>query len=181
MPASIHLRPFGRADFDQLIDGGGSPEFLFQWAGPLFTHPLDRAQLERYLRMGMGDPPSTLLYTALDEARTPVGHIELTHIDRRNRCATVARVLVHAEHRGQGVGREMLLQALRVGFDELGLHRVELLVFDFNQPAIRAYEHAGMKIEGLLRDVRQVGDGFWSVYQMSILESEWRGRADANQ
>ena len=49
-------------------------------------------------------------------------------------------------------------------------------MFDFNQPAIRAYEHAGMKIEGLLRDVRVVGDEFWSVYQMSMLEDEWRSR-----
>jgi RimJ/RimL family protein N-acetyltransferase len=181
MPARFRLRPFGRADFDQLIADGGSPEFLFQWAGPLFTHPLDRAQLERYLLTGLGNPPSSLLFTALDQAGAPVGHIELTRIDRRNLCATVARVLVYAGHRGQGIGREMLTQALRVGFDDLGLHRVELLVFDFNQPAIRAYEHAGMKIEGLLRDVRKVGDGYWSVYQMSILEAEWRGHAHANQ
>src|SRR5579859_599240 len=176
MTSVLQLRPFGRVDFDQLIGNGGSAEFLFQWAGPLFTHPLDRAQLERYLLTGLGSPPSSLLYTAVDDAGTPVGHIELTRIDRRNRCATVARVLVYADHRGRGVGREMLVQALRVGFEELRLHRVELLVFDFNRPAVRAYEHAGMKIEGLLRDVRKVGDGYWSVYQMSILENEWQGR-----
>jgi RimJ/RimL family protein N-acetyltransferase len=180
MPSSLQLRQFGRADFDTLIAEGGSPEFLYQWAGPIFTAPLDRGQLERYLLTGRGSPPSTLLYTAIDAADQPVGHIELTRIDRRNRCATVARVLVYAGQRGRGIGREMLTQTLRVGFEELGLHRVELLVFDFNQPAIRAYEHAGMTIEGLLREVRQVGNAFWSVYQMSILENEWRGRADDN-
>jgi len=186
VPATIQLRPFGRPDFDQLLQEGGTPEFLYQWAGALFQHPLNRVQLERYLLTGIGNPPSTLLYTARDEADTAVGHIELTRIDRRNRCASVARVLAYAGHRGQGVGREMLTQVLRVGFEELGLHRVELLVFDFNQPALQAYAHAGMKIEGLLRDVRQVGDVFWSVYSMSILEDEWRAhatqsRAHANQ
>jgi len=38
-----------------------------------------------------------------------------------------------------------------------------------------------MKIEGLLRDVRQVGDVFWSVYSMSILEDEWRVHAAQSQ
>ena len=123
MPASIHLRPFGRADFDALIAEQGTPEFLFQWAGPLFTHPLNRVQLERYLLTGIGDPPNNLLYTAIDEAGTSVGHIELSRIDRRNRCATVARVLVFGEHRGQGLGRAMLIQAMRVGFEELALNR----------------------------------------------------------
>ena len=176
MPIPLSLRPFGRVDFDQLIAEAGTPEFLFQWAGPLFTHPLDRGQLERYRLTALGSPPTTLIYTAVDEAGTPAGHIELARIDRRNLCATVARVLVYARRRGQGIGREMLTHVLQVGFGELGLHRVELLVFDFNRPGIRAYEHAGMKIEGLLRDVRKVGDDFWSVYQMSILEDEWRAR-----
>jgi RimJ/RimL family protein N-acetyltransferase len=186
VPPSISLRPFGRADFDRLIAQDESPEFLFQWSGPLFTYPLDRAQLERYLLTGVGNPPTTRLFTAIDEAGAPVGHIELTRIDHHNRGASVVRVLVFSEHRGQGLGSEMLSQALRVGFEELGLHRIELLVFDFNRAAIAAYEHAGMTIEGRLRDVRKVGDQFWSVYQMSMLEDEWRsrewrGRANANR
>jgi RimJ/RimL family protein N-acetyltransferase len=178
---SLHLRPFERADFDRLIAEAESPEFLYQWTGGLFTYPLDRGQLERYLLTALGDPPSTRLFTAIGEAGAPVGHIELTRIDRLNRAASVARVLVFAEHRGKGFGRELLTQALRVGFDELGLHRIELFVFDFNRAGIAAYQRAGMVIEGRLRDGYQVGDSFWSVYQMSMLENEWRGRSNANQ
>ena len=186
MPPSISLRPFGRADFDHLLANAESPEFLFQWSGPLFTFPLDRGQLERYLLTGIGDPPTTRLFSAIDEAGAPVGHIELTRIDHRNRTASMTRVLIFSKHRGKGFGREMVTQALRVGFEELGMHRLELLVFDFNRAAIAAYEHAGMTIEGRLRDVRKVGDEFWSVLQMSMLEDEWRsrewrGRANADQ
>jgi RimJ/RimL family protein N-acetyltransferase len=68
----------------------------------------------------------------------------------------------------------MLNLSLRVGFDEVGLHRIELLVFDFNLAAIACYEHAGLVKEGRLRDVRRMGDSYWSVYQMSMLEDEWR-------
>jgi RimJ/RimL family protein N-acetyltransferase len=176
----VRLRPFGRADFDRLIASAESAEFTYQWAGPLFTYPLDPPQLERYLLTAVGNPPTSRIFTATDEAGAPVGHIELTRIDRVNRAASVARVLVFAGQRGRGLGRAMLTEVLKVGFEELSLHRIELFVFDFNQTAIRAYQHAGMTIEGRLRDVRKVGDGFWSVYQMSILEDEWGQRADAS-
>lgn len=179
MPPSLRLRRFGRPDFDRLLAYAASEELLHQWAGGLFTFPLTVAQLERYLLTAIGDPPTTRLFTAVDPAGAALGHIELTRIDRRHRAASVARVLVYAEYRGQGIGREMLTQVLRIGFEELGLHRIELFVFDFNQAAIAAYQHAGMLIEGHLRDVRRIGDVYWSVYQMSMLESEWQGQGHA--
>ena len=172
----MHLRRFERGDFDRLIAAAISPEFLVQWAGGLFTYPLDIAQLERYLLTGVGNPPTSKLFTGLDEAGTAVGHIELTRIDRRNLVASIARVLVFDPYRGQGLGRQLLTAALRVGFDELNLHRIELNVFDFNQPAVAAYRRAGMVVEGRLRDTRKVGDTYWSVYQMSMLADEWRGQ-----
>jgi len=172
----LRLRPFVRGDYDRLIASAISPDFLYQWAGPLFTYPLDRLQLERYLLTSIGDPPTHRIFTALDETGEPTGHIELANIDRVNRSANIARVLIFAGQRGQGLGRELLTLALAVGFDELKLHRISLYVFDFNLPAIAAYERAGMAREGLLRDVRRVGDRFWSVYQMSMLEDEWRAR-----
>lgn len=60
-----------------------------------------------------------------------------------------------------------------MGFTELGLHRIDLIVFDFNVSAIKCYEKAGFKTEGLKRDIRKMGDEFWSAYEMSILEDEW--------
>jgi RimJ/RimL family protein N-acetyltransferase len=172
----LHLCPFARGDYERLIASAESPDFLYQWAGPLFTFPLDRLQLERYLLTAIGDPPTHRIYTALDETGEPAGHIELANIDRLNRSANIARVLVFAGRRGQGLGRELLTLALAVGFDEFHLHRISLYVFDFNQAAITAYERAGMVKEGYLRDVRRVGDRYWSVYQMSMLEDDWRAR-----
>ena len=65
---------------------------------------------------------------------------------------------------------------LRVGFEQLGLHRVSLNVFDFNHSAIACYEKVGFCKDGLLRDTVRVGEKYWSHYVMSILEDEWRAR-----
>jgi len=75
-------------------------------------------------------------------------------------------------------------QALHIGFDDLGLHRIDLGVYDFNTAAIRCYELEGFVKEGHLRQARRVGDEIWSLDLMGILEGEWRqlesARSDAN-
>lgn len=68
----------------------------------------------------------------------------------------------------------MVAALLNIAFNDLSLHRVGLGVFDFNESAIRSYEKVGFVKEGLLRDVRKMGDEYWSLWEMSILEDEWR-------
>lgn len=172
----VELRPFERSDFARLIGWVKSPEFLLQWAGPAFTFPLDEAQLERHLRASEGPQPLRRIFKAVDSHTGDViGHIELGQIDLNNRSATVSRVLVgETGARGKSLGTQMVQRVLEVGFGELGLHRISLLVFDFNAAAIACYQKVGFVKEGRLRDARRFGDAYWSEYQMSMLESEWR-------
>jgi RimJ/RimL family protein N-acetyltransferase len=62
------------------------------------------------------------------------------------------------------------------GFDELALHRIDLVVFDFNLAAIACHERAGFAEESRLREARRFGEEYWTLVQMSILEGEWRAR-----
>ncbi|MEW6569109.1 MAG: GNAT family protein [Chloroflexota bacterium] len=176
----IELVPFGREDFRRLIDWVPDEAFLMQWAGTSFEFPHDEAQLEAYLRPTQGERPTRLAFKAVDRSSgVAVGHIELNNIDRKHRSARVARVLVgEASKRRQGIGTEMVHQVLRIGFERLGLHRIELLVFEFNQAAIACYEKAGFVREGLLRQARWHRGQFWDLLLLSILEQEWK---EANQ
>jgi RimJ/RimL family protein N-acetyltransferase len=176
MRTSIRLEPFSEADFDRLIAWSPTAEFLLQWAGPLFTFPLDRAQLEQYLASSRQTPSGMMAFRAVDDAGGKViGHIELAGIDHRQRSARLSRVLVGpAERRGKGIGRRVVQAALRIAFGDLRLHRVDLFVFDFNRPAIACYERAGFRHEGTLREARKQGEAYWNVCVMSILEHEWR-------
>jgi RimJ/RimL family protein N-acetyltransferase len=171
----IALRPFERSDFAQLMGWIQSPESLVQWAGPTFSYPLDEAQLEQYFQGSEGGQPRRRIFKAV-EANTNgvVGHIDLDNIDLQNKSARICRVLV-GEHsaRGRGIGTQMVSRVLEIGFEQLGLHRIELAVFDFNEAAIRCYEKCGFVKERLLRDARRVGNEYWSLYIMSILETEW--------
>jgi RimJ/RimL family protein N-acetyltransferase len=171
----IALQAFGREDFQRLIEWAVSPEFLLQWAGPIFRFPLDIPQLEEYLAAAGPKPPSRVIFKAVSGTEV-VGHIDLDMIDYRNRSGRMSRVLVADAWRGRGAGRAMVQALLDLGFGELGLHRIDLFVFDFNLPAIACYEKAGFAREGHVREARRMGDAFWSLYQMSMLRDEWRNR-----
>ncbi|MCU7494870.1 MAG: GNAT family N-acetyltransferase [Ignavibacteria bacterium] len=171
----IELRKFTRGDFSGLIGWIRSPALLYQWAGTIFTFPLTVFQLENYLHEAEVTEASRLIFTVEDSlSKKRIGHIELNSIDRKNRSACICRVLVGPETlRGKGIGQEMIRKILDIGFKELDLHRIELNVFDFNTSAIACYEKAGFIREGLHRDVRKIGNEYWSLYRMSMLQDEW--------
>jgi hypothetical protein len=63
-------------------------------------------------------------------------------------------------------------------FGTLGLHRIALYVFEFNERAIRAYRRCGFAIEGRSRESIWRDGRWWDELAMSLLESDWRaGRA----
>jgi RimJ/RimL family protein N-acetyltransferase len=65
-------------------------------------------------------------------------------------------------------------------FGTLGLHRIALFVFEFNERAVRAYRKCGFVVEGRARESIWRDGRWWDELAMSVLESDWRARrADA--
>ena len=62
-------------------------------------------------------------------------------------------------------------------FGALGLHRIALYVFEFNERAIRAYRRCGFVIEGRSRESIWRDGRWWDELAMSVLESDWRAGA----
>jgi RimJ/RimL family protein N-acetyltransferase len=171
----VHLRPFTSADFLRLIGWITSPEMLIQWAGPTqFTFPLSREQLELYSRGSEGATPIRKVFTARDSSGDVLGHIELGALDFANQSGTLCRVLIAPPLRGRGLSVPMVQEALRIGFDEMGLRRIELRVYSFNAPAIKSYLRTGFVQEGVLRRALKIGTEYWDTVLMAILREEWR-------
>jgi RimJ/RimL family protein N-acetyltransferase len=173
----IELMFFERSDFDQLIEWSGDEAFLMQWAGWSFQYPLTVEQLEKYIvgsnDIGISDK---LIFKAVDTGTgRAVGHLSLGAIERNNRSARIGRVLVGSSaERGKGIGEKLMQAALKIGFEQLHMHRISLGVFDFNESAIRCYEKTGFQREGLHRDAARYRDKYWNMIEMGVLEHEWR-------
>jgi RimJ/RimL family protein N-acetyltransferase len=104
-----------------------------------------------------------------------IGHAEINRIDSKNKSARLCRILIaDKSDRNRGYGQMIINKLLKIGFEELNLHRIDLGVFDFNKSAIKCYEKCGFKKEGLLRDSFVIENEFYSVFNMSILREEWK-------
>lgn len=173
----IQLAYFTRDDFAQLMQWIPTEGFMIQWAGTGFTFPLHIHQLEQYIKEANCPASNTFVYKVIhEESGRVVGHASLK-IDRRNESARIGKVLIGDESmRGLGMGYHVIEAVTKVAFNTFKLHRVSLGVFDFNHAAIACYEKAGFQKEGLLRDARKFGNEYWNLWEMSLLEEEWRGQ-----
>ena len=178
----IALEPFTPDDFAQLIAWIDNERLLTEWSGSLFGFPLTPADLAWYVR-GANDfaAPDVFIYKAVERATgQTVGHISLGSISQRDRSGRITRVLVGpGAARGRGYCAAMVRALVRIGFAELGLHRIGLGVYDFNHGAIRCYQKCGFHTDGTLRDVARYGGEYWSLVEMSLLEDEWRAQQAA--
>ena len=172
----IRLEYFTRSDFEQLITWIDNEEILMNWAGGLFSFPLKPKSLEWYIEgVNNMDTSEAFVYKAIEEETgNIVGHISLGGISKKNKAGRITRVLVDPGQQGKGYCRQMVSAILKIGFNDLKLHRIALGVYDFNKAAISCYKKAGLVIEGTNRDCLLFKGQWWSLTEMSILEAEWR-------
>jgi RimJ/RimL family protein N-acetyltransferase len=99
-----------------------------------------------------------------------LGEIVLNNLNEHNESMGF-RIALTSEQ-GKGYGTEAIRLVLRYAFDVIGLHRVELEVYDFNARAIASYRKCGFVEEGRLRDALR-WDGQWhDALLMSVLSTD---------
>jgi len=80
------------------------------------------------------------------------------------------------DYRSKGYGTDAMRLLVNYGFRELGLYRVQLMVFSYNKRAIRCYEKVGFKREVIQRAALYRDSQRYDQYLMGILRPEWEGR-----
>jgi RimJ/RimL family protein N-acetyltransferase len=142
----------------------------------IFREPIDDEQLSRLLTKYEDEQPTSLGFRIVRSSDSAVIGLIHATINWQNNLAHIGQIIVgDPEIRSTGVGTVSLRQVLRVCFNDLGLHRVQLFVDEDNLSAIACYKKVGFKVEGLMRDATKVDDGYVSWYSMSMLQAEWTG------
>ncbi len=169
----LRLRAVEREDLPRFVTWLNDPEvrqFL------LIHLPLSMAQEERWFEAMTKAPPAEhVLVIEVHEGDgwKPVGNTSLMDIDWTNRLAEVGIFIGEKAYWSQGYGREAMRLMLKHGFETLNLNRIWLRVYEHNRRGIRAYEHAGFKHEGRLRQGIYKDGRYYDVLLMSVLRSEW--------
>jgi RimJ/RimL family protein N-acetyltransferase len=121
------------------------------------------------------------LSMAIHEASTGrlIGTCAFSQFDGDNGSALYHITIGEKDAWGHGYGTEATQLMLDHAFGALGLHRIGLYVFEFNERAIRAYRRCGFLVEGRARESIWRDGRWWDELAMSLLDSDWRRLREA--
>ncbi|KAF4552842.1 Hypothetical protein D9617_8g048540 [Elsinoe fawcettii] len=108
-----------------------------------------------------------------DTVLTPVGSMSLAPIppEMRHHRFSILGIKILPQYRGQGYGTEAIGWLLSWGFNRIGLHRIQLDCFEWNDGARRLYERMGFTLEGRSRELLFHEGRFWDELHFSMLEN----------
>ena len=136
--------------------------------------PMRPEEIERFFAARVVGPDA--LAMAVHERATGrlIGTCAFSQLDGDNGSALYHITIGESDAWGRGYGTEATQLMIDHAFGTLGLHRIALFVFEFNERAIRAYKRSGFVIEGRSRESIWRDGRWWDELAMSILESDWR-------
>ncbi len=103
-----------------------------------------------------------------------LGYCALKSISKVSRNASLSVVILNQEYHNKGYGTDTVRLLLKIGFDIINLHRIELHVFEFLKSGIHIYEKVGFKHVGTRRKSSFINGKYYDDLVMDILVDEYR-------
>lgn len=162
----IKLEKFTSKHFEDLISWVDNEEELMQFAGPAYTFPLTKEQLDTSLKDN-----KRYAFAVIDTGKN-IGHCE---IYLKDSSIHLGRILIGDKtQRGKGIGKQIVNKLLEFGFDNFDKTVAELNVFDWNNSAIKCYEGAGFVINKEKSIERNVNNKIWTAVNMKLDKEQWK-------
>jgi RimJ/RimL family protein N-acetyltransferase len=107
-----------------------------------------------------------------------IGDISLWRTSREHNQGEIGFVL-HPDHQGQGYGTEAMRELLRIGFEDVGLHRIVGRCDARNGASARLMQRLGMRLEAHLRENELIKGEWCDELIYAMLATEWSALAAA--
>lgn len=139
----------------------------------LRQHPISREEHEAWLAGQRNNASDSRCRVAHVDDK-PFGVVALHHLDRRAGNSDWGMYIGEKEFLGRGLGKVLLAEILRWGFEEMNLRRLYTSVLATNEQALDLYLQAGFSQEGrwrehVLCETGERRDLLW----IGMLRGEW--------
>ena len=171
----IELKPFRIEDWEDLEKWISSESELVQFAGQIFSYPIDRKQVESYL-----SDRERIVFKIENDRKQSIGIAEISN--EMEDVAKLARILIGEKSmRGKGIGTELINKLTDFGFNQLKKERIILNVFSWNIAAIKCYEKAGYSKTEKPGNFVNIKNDRWEKIEMEKMNSNINCHKENNQ
>lgn len=174
------LRPMTPDDAEALHAYQSLPQIArYQYWEPRSLEDI-RGKLVEWTEMRRLDGEGTLAFAVETRAeRELIGDVSLRVTAVEARQGTFGFTL-HPDHQGHGYATEACRALLRLGFEDLGLHRLFACCDARNEASWRVMERLGLRREAHFREHALFKGGWDEEFHYAILAREWRGQGTSS-
>lgn len=170
----IQISELERSDFDVIRPWIDVKMFR------VFREPVTDKQLERLMSRTVDGKPAEV-GLKISENGVARGFLHAV-VDAQNNLGHIQQILTNPDGgRRKGLGTILMKRFLEKGFNEMGLHRIQLFVDEPNSTAVSFYKSLGFHTDGLMRDALKVEGGYEGFYCMSMLADEYPEKSRASE
>jgi len=170
----LDLRPHRRSDLEDLLAFHSDPDIVRYVPWPVRDREQTRVALEAKLTQDRVTQEGQWLVLAIElrETGTVIGEALLKWASEADQLGEIGYAL-HAGYHGKGYASEAAREMLRLGFEELGLHRIVALLDDRNTASAQLLERLGMRREAHHLQALWFKDEWCNEYVYALLRDEW--------
>ena len=168
---NVYLRPFEKEDLVYIKKWANDPE-IRRLTGEVL--PMNQASADAWYEKAKNDPDRAWFTIVEKNEGQVIGETGLLRMFHAWRTTDLTIIIGEKNAWGKGYGTEALKLLMDYAFGSLNFHRLAIGVIDINERALRFYEKAGFRKEGVQRDGYYYDHKYHDFVMMSILEDEYR-------
>lgn len=168
MEITLSLKPLEQEDLAFIHAINNNYSIMSYW----FEEPYESfAELESLYNKHIHD--DTERRFIITNEKEYVGLIELVELDYIHRKGEL-QIIISPAFQGNGYSKQAIFKALQYAFQILNLHKVYLIVSNYNEKALHIYEKMGFVREGVLREEFYVNGAYQDATRMSMFKREFQ-------
>lgn len=139
---------------------------------PDVIYPMTLSEQEKWFESitALSDTYKFAIETIADKKY--IGDCSINSVDWKNRVASFG-ILIGSSYRGMGYGTDTLHVLMNFIFNHMNMNKARLIVYSFNEQAIRCYKKCGFKVEGVLRQEIFQNGKYYDKIAMGLLREEY--------
>ena len=173
------LREYREEDYEDIRKWVNNPEIV-QYLSDIFLYPQSEKQTGNFLDMAMKEEWKGFIIADI-ENENYIGQIDFVDLDLKNGVGELGVVIGDNNNHNKGYGTEALSLFLDFGFDQLRLHRIELVCWEHNERAQRVYQKLGFVKEEIRKKKLYRNSKYYDASCYGILKKKEKEKKKNNK